>query len=117
MPLIRFAFILFLVLFPVAHLNPKPQTSSFQYMPLDFNGPVKAIAIDDNTLYLGGAFTYCGKATGSLAVLNASTGSPDTSFPHLEGVVSSVVPDGAGGWYIGGYFSVTKYEYRTLAHI
>ena len=36
---------------------------------------------------------------------NSETGQPAATFPKIFGSVFAVIPDGAGGWYIGGLFS------------
>ena len=30
---------------------------------------------------------------------------PDFEFPRFNGVVRAIVPDGQGGWYVGGAFN------------
>jgi len=55
--------------------------------------------------------------------MDASTGSADLSFPRIEqraGSVSAVVPDGNGGWYVGGGFEVVDGAFqanRNLIHV
>jgi hypothetical protein len=56
--------------------------------------------------------------TGGGAVLDSKTAAPDQQFPPIEGAVHAAVPDGAGGWYIGGHFTAVAGVYRqNLAHI
>ena len=57
----------------------------------------------DGTAYLGGEFRSVGVRTGGGVPLDATTGLPG-AFPFVDGTVFAVVPDGAGGWYIGGDF-------------
>ena len=39
-------------------------------------------------------------------------------FPTVNGTISTIVPDGSGGWYIGGYFSaVGSVAVSNLAHV
>ena len=67
------------------------------------NGAVDATAIGpDGTTYIGGNFTYVGPVTGCGAALDATSGARDTAFPLVNGHVYAAVPDGAGGFYIGG---------------
>ena len=81
--------------------------------------PVEAMVRSGNILYIGGSFTYVGPSTGNGVVLNAATGKL-TQTPSL-GVVGEIrasIPDGKGGWYIGGIFTVVQGRQRTgLAHI
>ena len=56
--------------------------------------------------------------TGSGATLNLSTGVSDLPAASINGTVRAVVPDGAGGWYIGGEFTEVQGQSRPyLAHL
>ncbi len=83
------------------------------------NGEVHAIARRGNNIYLGGNFSYVGPPTGGGVVLNTTDGKR-TGAPllHVVGMVIASIPDGRGGWYIGGSFSAVQGVERTsLAHI
>jgi len=88
------------------------------------NGEVDAIVHDatSGVTYLGGAFTKVGLATGNGVPLSMTTGHP-TAFPHIGrsgglSYVNVAVSDGAGGYYIGGYFDTVGGQTRdNLAHI
>ena len=69
------------------------------------NGPVHAVVRDGKTIYLGGNFSRVGPVTGGGAVLDAVSGTLPPTFPKVNGDVYAVIPDAAGGWYIGGSFS------------
>jgi hypothetical protein len=81
--------------------------------PWTVDGDVHALARSGDTLYLGGDFKYLGPRNGPVALLDGS------EFPRLDnGFVNAVVDDGAGGWYVGGYFTSIGGEARTnLAHV
>ena len=81
------------------------------------NGTVNAIVHDGTTIYIGGSFTQVGPATGSAVPLDATTGQP-IAIPKVAGLVNAVVPDGTGGWYVGGRFThVGGVARANLAHI
>lgn len=72
------------------------------------NGSVDAAARLGNTLYVGGDFTRISPFSAVLGAfygLSPVTGAPTGTFPLVDGTVSAVEPDGAGGYYIGGSFS------------
>lgn len=84
-----------------------------QIQPYVTDGDVKAIARKNNTLYIGGNFNHVGPNIPFGISVNVTTGVPDMSFAAPNYIVETTVPDGAGGWYIGGYFTkvgnVTRY--------
>ena len=82
------------------------------------DGEVKAIALSGSTAYIGGNFTRIAPYTGSSALFDASNGELKRPWPEVAGVVNDVVPDGVGGWYLGGDFSSVAGVPRTdLAHV
>lgn len=70
------------------------------------NNSVYSSAISGNTLYIGGNFTFIGPQTGGGAPIDTSSATI-TPSNHLfnNGSIYAVVPDGAGGWYVGGTFT------------
>jgi trimeric autotransporter adhesin len=82
------------------------------------NSSVSAAVVDGDTLYIGGGFTMVGPSTGNSALIDPASGAPDLSWPKVAGQVFSIVDDGSGGWFIGGFFSAVDGEPRQrLAHI
>lgn len=82
------------------------------------DGTVTAVVRSGNTVFVGGAFANVGPCTGSGVPLNACGAALPSSYAKVVGTVRAVVPDGAGGWYIGGSFSaVGGQARRNLAHI
>jgi hypothetical protein len=82
------------------------------------DGPVTCVARYGNTIYLGGRFSSVGPCTGGGVPTDARTGAPRPSFPRVAGYVFAVLPDGAGGWFIGGAFSgVEGVPRANLAHV
>ena len=82
------------------------------------NGSVNAIVCTPDTVYIGGNFTYVGPPTGYGVPLDAGTGQPAEVYPKVNGTVSACVPDGSGGWYIGGAFTqVGSVGRNNIAHI
>ena len=81
------------------------------------NGPVHALAAASGTLYVGGSFTRIGPRAPYGAVLSAATGEL-VHAPSLDWLVTDVVPDGLGGWFISGLFDyVGGAPHNNLAHI
>ena len=83
------------------------------------SGPVKAIAIDGNTAYVGGSFTHLGLPRHHLAVLTPSNDQPQEGWPGVDGgYIRASTPDGSGGWYVAGDFtSIAGVARSGLAHI
>ena len=85
------------------------------------NGYVNAISEPDSngTRYLGGSFTaFDSWGTGGGALVGATSGAVDPSFPQVVGQVNASAPDGSGGFYIGGNFtSVGGTARKNAAHI
>jgi hypothetical protein len=74
-------------------------------------------ALGQHALYRR-AFNVVGTPTGGGVPLDARTGAPVRHFPRVCGIVHVAIPDGAGGWFIGGYFSSIENEVRAnIAHV
>src|SRR4029450_10293459 len=59
-----------------------------------------------------------GPPTGGAVPINTSTGGLPASFPRVDGVVLAIVPDGSGGWFLGGEFTAVGGLPRTnIAHV
>ena len=72
-----------------------------------------------NTLYVGGSFHTIGPNTGCGVPVDIPGGRAVPHFPRVAGGrVNAVVPDGGGGWFIGGAFSgVEGRPHANLAHL
>jgi trimeric autotransporter adhesin len=82
------------------------------------NGFVSDVEVDGNTIYIGGSFTDVGPSTGGGVLVDDVTGLYDPGYPQVSGFVTAAVPDGSGGWYIGGGFDrVGGFDRENLAHI
>ena len=69
------------------------------------NGRVTDIVPLGNRVYLSGGFDYIGPQTGHGVAVNATTGARMAGpAPMIDGTVLAAIPDGAGGWYVGGSF-------------
>ncbi len=85
------------------------------------SGIVLDMKVDANYVYVGGSFTAVAYQTGNGAKLTTTTVKPNLEFPKTGTSGSQIticVPDGAGGWYIGGTFTTVGTETRNrLARI
>ena len=84
------------------------------YMPLpNTDGDVLCMARSENILYIGGDFTRINVVAKGAALDNATGKTPaGVIAPRINGTVSVAVPDGSGGWYIGGSFTNIEGETR-----
>lgn len=79
---------------------------------------VGATALKGDTMFVGGDFDCIGYYSGSMASVDLTTAAVQKSFPVVNGTVRTMIPDGSGGYYIGGSFSlVDGYKRIGLAHI
>ncbi len=69
------------------------------------NGNVLDMARSGNTLYIAGSFRSVGENSGGCVPFSGRTGAPLRPFPKFAGTVHVIVPDGGGGWYVGGEFT------------
>src|SRR4051812_31802779 len=83
------------------------------------DGEVRTVAQVGGSVVLGGSFTKVGPATaGAVGVVDTGARTFQPGFPEVVGSVSAAVPDGAGGWYLGGSFtSVGSVPRTNLAHV
>ncbi len=82
------------------------------------DGWVSSLARSGNTLYVGGSFTRLGPATGSAVPLSVTSGTPVAPYAKVAGSVKCAIPDGAGGWYLGGTFvALGGVPRANLAHV
>jgi hypothetical protein len=84
------------------------------------DGEVKAMAVSGNILYVGGSFNYVGPRTAANGTAtNGTTGVPSSAFPDVSidppasASVDVAISDGAGGWFIGGFFSKVGTQSRS----
>ena len=82
------------------------------------NGTINAELIQGSKLYLGGSFTNIGPATGSGVPVDTVSAQVVNGFPVVKGTIQAAVPDGAGGWFLGGSFTSVGGQARAnLAHV
>ncbi|MCX7632128.1 MAG: Ig-like domain-containing protein [Turneriella sp.] len=82
---------------------PKARSGS----KIHFNGTISAMAKVGCTLYVGGSFTHVSTATphGMAIDLNTAVVSSSFQYEDINDYVRVAIPDGEGGWYIGGDFT------------
>lgn len=73
--------------------------------PLITDGVVTAVSATSTTVFFGGSFAKVGPYTGSIALVNDSNGNISSYTQRVNGTVRVAVPDGSGGWYLGGDFT------------
>lgn len=100
-----------------AQCNPVIAEDTSQFWT---DGHVNALALKGSTLYMGGTFRHVGQYTGHFAVIDTASGRPlyRATWPKVNGTVYKAISDGAGGWIIGGSFTMAGDSARTnLAQI
>jgi hypothetical protein len=82
------------------------------------DGIVNAVAIANNTAYFGGDFGYVGPANGAAGLVDPDFGGTFDGFPKLNGIIRAIIPDGTGGWFVGGLFNPDgKPNIKNLIHV
>jgi hypothetical protein len=82
------------------------------------DGIVNAVVETNGVLYIGGDFNSIAPNGGRGALFNIFSGDATPLFPQANGAILSIIPDGAGGWFVGGLFTQVGGVARTnLAHI
>jgi hypothetical protein len=82
------------------------------------DGGVSALATNGTSVYAGGNFSTFRLPTGNGVPVDTTSGLAIPGFPKVNGFVSCVVADGAGGWYIAGTFTqVGAFARNNIAHI
>ena len=85
------------------------------------NGSVRAAAVHDQTLFIGGDFTRVAPAEnflGPVFGVSRTTGAALPTLPWADGAVFAIEPDGAGGYFVGGRFSqIGGIARAALAHV
>ncbi len=82
------------------------------------NGRVMDMETIGSRVYLGGAFDYIGPNTGHGSRVLGSTGALQPDNQVMTGDVRAAVPDGSGGWFVGGDFQRIGSTYQpSLAHV
>ena len=101
-------------------LAADPQTTSL--IPWVINGPVRGSVRLGDTLYVGGDFTAVAPSVTALPPVYALSGTSGSVvppvFPSMDADVGAVEPDGNGGYFIGGSFTIVgAFSQPYLAHI
>ena len=82
------------------------------------DGTVEVIVQKGDTTFYGGSFTNAGYYSFGLGLLEGTAEIPVQAFPMPNSEVRAAIPDGQGGWYIGGTFTqVDGQPLRYLAHV
>src|SRR5690348_3670906 len=82
------------------------------------DGEVTSIARVGSTIYLAGAFSNVGPATGGAVPIDRLSGAPLPHFPRVNGTVHAVISDGSGGWFVGGDFTAVEGKsHHNVAHL
>ena len=86
--------------------------------PLSTNGFMFDVVLRGDRAYVVGSFDMVGRPTGAGAGFDGGSGAIDQGFTPINGQVSDAVPDGRGGWYIGGEFrAVGQLRVAYVAHL
>ena len=94
-----------------AQPTPGPRVST--WTP---NGGVSMLAIDGNTLYVGGTFDYVGPLTGGFGVVDAADATAINTEARAMGGATAIAADGGGGWFVLEYAADFSSR-QTILHV
>lgn len=79
---------------------------------------IKTMVLQGDTLFLGGDVNSLNGRAG-VALIGKSSLSPVASTADVYGIVDVVLSDGAGGWYLGGWFEAESNNiiYENFVHL
>jgi hypothetical protein len=82
------------------------------------DGPVRAIAETNGTIYIGGQFEYISPTFETGHAFDRFSGTEMAAFPKFAGAIKAILNDGEGGWFVGGQFTaVGGHAISNLAHV
>jgi hypothetical protein len=73
---------------------------------------VNKLVAKHDSLFAGGNFTELGLKTDYLSSIAEGGTQTDQSMPPTNGQILSIIPDGSGGWYVGGSFTTIGNQSR-----
>lgn len=101
----------------IAHINSLGYVSDY-FDKKGFNRTVNSISFLNNVLYVGGNFNTFGETKNYGSVFDLNSQKLKTAAPTPNATVRTSIPDGKGGWYIGGDFTMIGDSVRNrIAHI
>ena len=86
---------------PSAHASPATRSDD----TAGVRGVVYTTLQHGSRIYLGGEFDFAGRWSGAGQVVDAADGRVLSPALRVVGQVNVAVPDGIGGWFIGGSFT------------
>ncbi len=116
-----FSLVLLLFAFQVSKAQISPDSIIFST-----DGKVYTTILNGHSLYMGGDFSYLGNKTGPVAFFLNGSDKPAAGMPLAGDLrsywssdkVLAVVPDGTGGWFLGGSFNkISNRNQKMLVHI
>ncbi len=97
-------------IFDINTAEPQPTFS--------FNSTVEDFMLYDDKLFVAGSFTQTAIYQSYLAGFQPENEFPIFSFPDANSTIEVIEPDGDGGWYVGGSFTLIDGVSRNrMAHI
>jgi hypothetical protein len=82
------------------------------------NSPDRVFNSNGYTLIFGDFLYQMSKYSGGGIPVDPMTAAEDLTWPKINGSITAVIPDGTGGWYVGGNFDyIDTVRLSNLAHI
>lgn len=91
---------------------------TFKNGALSADSYINKLVTRGDSVFAGGYFSRLGLKTDYLAAIGEGSSSSDQSMPSTNGSIRCIIPDGSGGWYVGGYFTQIGDQSKSyVAHV
>jgi hypothetical protein len=100
----------------LAHVNTT--NGNFITGSVSADNIVNKITTHGDSIFIGGDFSRLGLKTDYLSSIAEGSKVSDQGMPNANNQVRCIIPDGNGGWYVGGYFTqIGGINKNYIAHI
>lgn len=91
---------------------------TFKSGALSTDNVVNKLITRGDSVFVGGYFSRFGLKTDYLAAIGEGSSTSQQTMPSTNGSIRCIIPDGSGGWYVGGAFTQIGNQSKSyVAHV